>query len=264
MGVDVRVFDIGGSSFLGDLQGAEIVSSNDLVEAAGLTMAGSRPVVAKRSASLVAELLSSGGLGTRVTGLDLSSVELGMTEHVGLVRRLRFDGMVEHREGAGARDVWKYPVAVRKSYAMKIELSADDLGPFDGALRAFGTLAGLSMDMGLELNGVRIELPMVLKRFSHEMKGGEIQSWILDLVGQAPVSGDYPSAPLGTGSLLSAAMQAPGQSLSFVAESRDVGGVGYSGLMLVKEFGFGVRDGEVVVNRYEFASRGAWTSGVTS
>ncbi len=263
-GVDVSVFSLGGASFLEDLNGARLVTDVDLFESAGVTMGGSRPVVAKRSAVVEADLMSSGGVGTRVTGLDLSSVEMGLTEHVGLVRRLRFDGFIEHREGSGAKDVWKFPVAVRKAFAIKLELAADSEGPFDCAVRAFGSILGLSFVIGIVLNGVRVELPVVVKRFVHQMKGGEIQSWILDLAGQAPVSEVYPTWPVGSGNLLAAAMNAPGQSLSLEMASRAAGGIAYEGEFAVREFGFGVRDGEVVVTRYVFASRGAVTLGVTS
>ena len=46
-----------------------------------------------------------------MTGLDLSSVEMGLTEHVGLVRRLRFDGFIEHREDRGRKMFGSFRVA---------------------------------------------------------------------------------------------------------------------------------------------------------
>lgn len=262
-GVDVSVFSLGGTSFLGDLKSAVLTADADLVDGTAIVSEGLRPVVSKRSASLTCELSSPGGIGGVVTGLDLSSLEMGIVEHVGLVRRLRFDGAIVHAEGSGVADEWTHPVPVRKAYRMKVELAADSGGPFGGALASFGSIAGMSFGVGLNLNGVDVGLPMVVRSFEHSLSAGELQTWVLELEGQAPVSGSYPVAPVGTGSLLAAAFQAPGAALSMEIASRAVGGLGYSGAFVVKEFGFGVRSGEVVSTRYMFSSVGAVSAGVT-
>ena len=97
---------------------------------------------------------------------------------------------------------------------------------------------GLSFVIGIVLNWVWY---LVIIKFEHQMKGGEIQSWILDLAGQAPVSEVYPTWPVGSGNLLAAAMNAPGQSLSLEMASRAAGGIAYEEVLrfgnLVLEFG---------------------------
>lgn len=261
-GVDVSVFELGGGSFLGDLRSAEIRSETELWDGTSIVQGGVRPVAGRRSVEVSAEILNSGGSAGRVTGLDLSSVILDSVESLGNVGRLRFEGFVRHEEGAGASEFWSHPLAVRKDYRCRVELFADTAGTFE-VLRGFGSVAGLSVGLSFVLNGVTVALPMVIRRVVHSMTTGEGQRWVLDLTGQAPVGAAYPSSPVGTGSLLVAALNAPGSALTFLASSRSEDGVGYSGSVLVKEFGFEVRGGSVVVSRYVYSSVGVVSAGVT-
>ena len=261
-GVDVSVFELGGVNFLGDLKSAEIRSDVDFADGTAIIQTGVRPVVTRRSAEVSAEILSGGGESGRVTGLDLSSVTLDGVQSLGNVGRLQFSGSVLHEEGAGASEVWQYPVAVRKDYRCRLELLAETGGPFE-ILRSYDSLANLSVDFSFVLNGVTVALPMVLRSGRHVMADGSVQKWILELSGQAPIGSPYPVAPVGTGSLLGAAMNAPGTALSLVAESRAADGIGYSGAFIVKEFGFGVREGAVVASRYRYVSQGPVVAGVT-
>lgn len=262
-GVDVSVFSLGGGSFLGDLKSAEMRADTEFADGTSVAMEGTRPVARRRSAEVTAELLSTGGASGRVTGLDLSALTLDGVSSLGNLRSMRFDGFVRQAEGAGASEVWKYPVAVRKDYRCRLELLADSGGPFETG-RGYGSLASLSLELAFQLNGVDFQLPMIVRDARHTIREGDVQVWTVDLWGQAPVTGAYPTAPTGTGNLLAAAVNAPGVGLAFEMASRAVGGMDYAGTFLVRDFGFEVNAGSVVVTRYRYVSQGAVTGVVTS
>ncbi|MEZ5163312.1 MAG: hypothetical protein R2688_06085 [Fimbriimonadaceae bacterium] len=247
---------------MGDLRGARVRTDVKFADATGITRMGQQRAVAKRTGVVEAVLSSTKTPPNRVTGLDLSALDIGGESHLALVKRMVFRGQAIIDEGGGVSDEWTYPVVTGKDFRALVEVNLDSNGPTAAMLAAYGNLAGLQVGLNLVLNGVNLSLPMIIGSTEHRMEPGQIQVWRFELRGNSPDSGDYPTSPLN-GSLLAAAIQTPGTPLALIAASQAVNGIRYSGAFLPSAIRFDVREGEVVETQYRFISRGPVLAEVT-
>lgn len=254
-GVDIAVFSIDGANFLGDLRGARVRTDVEFADATGMTRIGQQRAVAKRSGVVEAVLSSTKTPPNRVTGLDLSALDIGGESHLAIVKRMIFRSQAIIDEGGGVSDQWKYPVVTGKDFRALVELNLDSSGPTAAMMAAYGNLSGLQVSLALILNGVNISLPVIIGSAEHRMEPGQIQVWRFELRGNSPDAGAYPASPL-TGSLLAASLQAPGTPLALVAASQAINGVRYSGAFLPSAVRFDVQEGAIVESQYRFISRG--------
>ncbi|MDI9639705.1 hypothetical protein QPK87_04810 [Kamptonema cortianum] len=258
-GLDVSVFDIDSASFLADLRGVTLESTADVVDATPLSLAGKKVEPVRRKVQLEARMTSEKPGGAKVTHLDLSSLSIGGTNYVPVLREGVFAGRNRWKSAAGVSDEWEYPVVVQKDYAAEVVIALEPGMSQQAAQAAFGSVTGSKIGFGLTLNGVAVVLPMVLVKWEHVMSVGDVQTWRLRLKGSAPIGAVYPSSPLGTGTLLSRAMNDPGGLFGIQVISRGTGGQLYDGQFLCEEFEFGFSDRSVVETRFKFVSQGAVT-----
>lgn len=263
-GADVAVFSLDGSSFLGDLRGAEVRSETDWRDATPVVAGGLVREPVKRGVTVGCRLTSAKGGGAKVTNLDVGGVSVAGAAYGGVLRSGRFEGEVRLEEGSGAVDGWRWPVAVRKDYRARVVLAVAPGGNGAAVLAGYGGLLGSKVGFSVLVNGVLVELPMLLAEATHRMVSGEVQEWALDLRGSAVLGAAYPGSPVGGGSLLGHAFNTPGVPLSLVATGHSPGGLRYSGAFLVRRFGFGFSDASVVETEYELASRGVVLAEVVS
>lgn len=255
-GVDVSVFDVGGVSVLADLSQAEVVSSTQFADVTPVILAGESRAAVKQSVRITNGLMSSKPGGTKVTHLDVSALSLAGLDYRTVVEQGVFEGRMEIEDGSGIGDEWEWPVIVRKDYRARLELMVDSAGSIALVGKAFGALAGKDVGFSVTINGVVVAVPMALARFEHIVSAGKRQKWRVDLVGSSVVGSAYPTAPVGSGSLLAHAFNSPGASLAVVVDA-GVGQPVLSGGYLIKKFGFRFGRGSVVDSTYDFVSQGA-------
>ncbi len=249
-GSNVTVFTIGGTSVLAHLRKAHVVARSAFADATPAVYAGRVRTPIKQGVAIRGALMSSRLLGGRVSHLDVQNLAIGGVNLRGYITALEFEGSVDLEEASGLGDAWSWPVAVHKDYTARITLAVDTAIPAGLPSAAFGSLPAKSTTLALLIDGIAVELDMVLVRFDHRASAGRVQTWDVELRGSALPAAPYPAAPAGTASLLAHAFNAPGTPLSISA-------LAYAGNFLIQKFGFRISNGSILESTYDFASQGA-------
>ncbi|MFM9872721.1 MAG: hypothetical protein ACKVQS_04555 [Fimbriimonadaceae bacterium] len=255
-GVDVTVFDVGGSSVLADLRSAEVVSTTQFADVTPVILAGESREAVKHSVAIRGAFTSTKPGGAKVTHLDVSALTLAGLDYRAVVESGVFEGRMTHEDGSGLGDEWEYPVTVRKEYRARLDMMVDSVGSVALVGKAFGALAGKDVGFSVTINGVVVTVLMKLAKFAHALSAGSRQKWTVELVGSAAVGAVYPTLPTGSASLLEFAFNTPGAGLP-IAVDPGAGQPLVSGDFLVEKFGFKFARAAVVESSYDFVSLGA-------
>lgn len=248
-GIDVSVFNVGGSNLLAELTSADVIAQTDFADVTPLILTGIARAPVKQQVQIKSALLSTKSGGLRVTHLDVSALTLAGVDFRSVMREVLFEGSVQHEETSGIGDEWAWPVAVHKDYRAKFLMAVDTESSSVLVGKAFGELSGKAVPISFTINGTVITLAMQLEQFEHKLSAVKVQIWEISLVGSSPLTGAYPTAPTGTSSLLAHAFNAPGAALAVAAAD-------YSGNFIIENFGFQFTSGSAVKSWYDFASQG--------
>lgn len=260
--LDVSVFTLGGTSYLASFKDAEYRVRNTTDDGKPAVRPGASAQNVKREASLRATLLNPISDPAKVTNLHLSEMTVGGAAMLANVRGGSFQGTMQHDEGAGVADGWKFPNFVGKDYTADLELAvpATFEATLDAAVHGDGT--GLPVTYDMVLNGVNIEVPMMITDYTHLFAERAIQVIRASLTGRSPDSGNYPTAPTSTTSILEKAFNVPQTALAMALTSKAGAGLGRArtGNFLFSGFRFDHNDSQVVKVTYDFVAQGAVAS----
>ena len=144
-------------------------------------------------------------------------------------------------------------------------IAADlDLEVADSASNALALLALLESDdpddvaalLALVLNGGNITVPGHMRRGSHNVAGR--QKVTIGFVGSDPGGVAYPTAPVGTSTLLEKAINAPKTPLAFTFASHTTEGLARTGYLLIQSAEVRIEDARIVRESYSFRVTGDW------
>lgn len=130
------------------------------------------------------------------------------------------------------------------------------------ALVESDAIADLIAIASFSLNGVAVTLPGHLMGGSHSVSGRQKVS--LQFEGSDPGGGTaYPTAPVGTSTILERALNAPRTPLAFTFVSKDVGGLSRSGYCLIESAEARIEDARIVTENYSFRVTGDVVTEIT-
>ena len=261
--VDVSAFSLEGTSYLTSWKGASLAFQVETADGKPISRRGGSAQATKRSATLSVDLMSTVSGATKVNNLDLSEVLLGALDVTDDVRSLGLSVEVVHAEGSGVGDGWKYPNAVGLNLSATMTLAVRSTAIAVPDLLT-GSVADLDVVLDFTLNGANLEIPMLITGMTHQFSENEIQTWELTLEGKSPDSGNFPTVPTGSTSLLEKAINAPGTPLTLVLTDKATTGTTYGGEFIFTSASFTVEDNSLVPISYEFASQGPVTGAVPS
>ena len=141
-GVDVTVFDIGGSSVLADLRAAEVVSTTQFADVTPVVLAGVAREAVKQTTTIRSAMTSTKPGGARVTHFDVSALALAGLDYRAVIEQGVFEGRMRQEDGSGLGDEWEFPVTVQKDYRARLELMVDSAGSVVLVGKALGNLSG--------------------------------------------------------------------------------------------------------------------------
>ncbi len=259
--VDMSVFSIGGTSYLGTFRNTTFAVTNDTVEASPAVRDGMRAQVAKKGATLSTELMSVVSGSLKVQHTDVTVLTIDGTDYLGSFTGT-LSGEITSVEGALAGVLWKSPQNTKKNYRLSGTIVVTTAtGGAQGLLTdAFGTVANANMTVSVTINGVAITIPMTLVSCSLAFADGDIQKYAVELQGASPDTGDYPTAPTGSTSLLEKAFNAYKTALAVSLTTHATEGVNLAGNVKFSSFSIGIEDGALTNVQYEFVSDGAITA----
>lgn len=269
---DMTVLTVGGSSVLGVVR--EIMYQGDIAEVDGsvITRPGlsAQPVGKDGRFTITTESVLSAPL--KVSSLDVSAFTIDSQSYVGTFANFKLSGTSALDEAKGGNNFWSYREFITKNYTLsgtiRIDSASNILRNINADFHNSGPNTAqrqaLQMVVSFTINGVTITVPMTLNSIQHGVDQSGAQQYTVGLSGQSPDSGDYPTAPTGTTTLLEKALNAPGTALAIAFTP--VGTVGEGGQLagnvVFSEFAVTVQERNLVLEEYTFVNDGpiTWTN----
>jgi hypothetical protein len=262
---DVSLYTLDGTSVLATYENVTLEVTEDQVDGSSIGRMGKTAQGVKLSGRIDTSLMSTFSTPDRVSHLDLSAMALGATSYLASLRRLRLSGSYEQKMRAGVGALNVRPQNVKKDYAASAEFDADDtVASAIMIAMASPTYANRNAVLGFTLNSIAYTFPMRMQKAGVRVQRDDLQLVTLDLAGRSPDSGAYPTAPVGTTSLLEKAINVPETAIAFAFTSKAAGGVAMSGSCIFSSFDIEINDGELVRSQYSFNTTGAWTVAATA
>lgn len=254
--LDVSILSIGSIDLLADTVGARLTLSSETAESKAIGRLGASPQVVKRTASLSVDLLNAKTLPNRVSHLDCSVFTLGGTSFLADLSNLSVTLGYSLESASAVADEWQFRQVVAKSISGSCDLKVPTasiplLNSIDGAITTW------SLDISFTLNGIAVTIPAIIESVEHGVAVDGIQTLSVKWAGRDPQTGDYPTAPTGTTTLLEKALNAPTTALAVEYETKAANGTNCTGSVVFTGGSFAIKDGEIVQNQYSFEFQGA-------
>lgn len=255
--VDVSVFSIAGSSVLGTFPDATITIDNENRDGSVVGRRGRSPVPTKRGASLSINLMSGSAIDW-VSHLDVSAFTIGGTDLSDYLRGGSLDIRNGFQESSAVSDLWKVPQWTSKDYTARVTLQIPDASEFAITGDMDDTnMADMDVALSITINSVTITIPMLITSHAWSTSSDGLQLIELLLEGQDPLTGDYPTAPTGTTTLLEKALNAAGTAVAISASTKSANGSNYAFNAVIESASFSWNDGELIPVQYNFLATGA-------
>ncbi len=271
---DLSVFSIGGNSLLALIKNVEYELSPENADTTTILRAGKRRQKVKAGTTIRTALMSTltGDAGLVSSNLAVGAFTIGGVDLLAYLRGGSFNGTFDVREVSGVAAAYKWPQIFGKDYTSEVTLvlpaAADSQTP--NAARSFMASFHdpdlLDQDLtrvifSITIDGTATTVPMIARTVKHQINGQQEQVFTISLEGNDPGTGAYPTAPVGTTSLLEAAFNAYNAPLAAVLTTgAALSGETYSGNVIITSFGFNFNDAEIIEISYEFASRGTFAA----
>jgi hypothetical protein len=114
------------------------------------------------------------------------------------------------------------------------------------------------------LNGVQVTFPVIITSVAHNASVGQVQTINVSFQGQDPLTGNNPSAPTGTTTILEKVLNAPQTAIPIAFTSKASGGVAYTGNALIQSYSVNISNSAVVEESMTWAGVGAPTDAATA
>jgi hypothetical protein len=259
---DLSVWTVGAIDLKTDLKNVTVRGDLDRADGRGITRLGKSAQALKKHLTFNTSLMStiSGSAPTRVSGLNLSVLTVDAVDYLARLQSLQFNGAMETAESSGVADVWKFPQIVNKDYTAEAEFTMPNSAASDPGLKLFqdfyATIADLNMILSLTLNGAAITLPMLLAGVEITEQENNLALVKASLEGRSPDSGDFPTAPTLSATLLEKAFNAPGTALAYTFTPHASEWAALTGNVIITGFSFGISQASMVMTDYTFENVG--------
>lgn len=243
----------------------------DLVEGRGIKYRGKNPQAVKQGGVLSTTLMSDVASCFRVANVDVTGFELDGVNYLAYLRGGSFNGTFDHDEAGGVGDYWKYPLVTIKDYSAEVTLNLPNSGTANAFQDTMGDLfhatpataiANRNVVFDITINGVNIEVPMIVASARLNLEPGRLQTVTFSLQGKDCDPTHYPTVPptTSTTTLLEKAFQDPKTPLAFALTPKSANSAALAGEMVFSSFGFSFDDSQIIATNYEFLTHGAVTS----
>jgi hypothetical protein len=200
--------------------------------------------------------------GCPVSGLNLSAGTLDSLDFTDYMTSLQLTLTNKYKDIRGPNDNSVYRRRIGASISatlnMNVPLDASTLGALLAQIHS-GTFSDANMVLAFTLNSVAFSVPFLAKSASHKLPAMDVQTWAINL---SP--GGAPTAPTGTTTLLTKALNAGDTAQALVCESKAVNGMSYSGDFKPESMSFTIDLDNATLTSYRYLSHGDTTVAITS
>jgi hypothetical protein len=267
-GTDIGIFTVGGVALVSPGTNFTFALTNEKADAGLIARLGKNSQGVKTGGKLSVDLASIVSGSQRVAQINVSAFTIGGTSYLSLLKSFSLTGSFDHVMQSGIGEKYSKPQVVAKDYQIGIELdlstgTAKTLLDFLGGTDFSGNPKAIS----ITVNSVVITIPMNLNEGTLGSQRYALQSLNLSLDGADPGTGNYPTAPTGTSTILEKALNAVTTEMAFTfqnALAADTNGVKATGNCVFDSFSFRVQDNALVEETYSFVTYGTVTLAASS
>ncbi|MFN7171996.1 MAG: hypothetical protein ACK4P3_04330 [Fimbriimonadaceae bacterium] len=252
---------IGGSDLLAVVREARVETRSVTVEGRTMARSGRTPQRVKKGVWVRTTNLSTISSGVRVSHLHVEQLRIDDVELAPSFIEGSLFGDFRSVEASGIGEAWLNPQLVEKGYRFKGVCMADAGSAATLKALAASTLDGPATTLKLRINGLDIEIPMLVRRIEQVATFADVQRFEVELEGRSPDSGAYPTSPTTTTTLLGWSLNDPNTARTFLVQTTGSVPIEASGSVIPDRFLVSFRNSELVRESYVFRSRGEvlWT-----
>jgi hypothetical protein len=267
-GNNISLYTVAGIALVNNGYDFTFEASNETVDAGLVTRLGKHNQPVKQSGTLRIQFNGIVSGSTRVSHTDVSAFTIGGTSYLNVLREFTLNGSFDQVMQAGIGEKFAKPQVVAKDYEVTIALDVEATDAKTLADMIGGTdFSGVDQAVSITIQGTTITIPMNLFTYSLGVPRYDLQRITLSFNGADPGTGDYPTAPTGTTSLLEKALNAPTTEMAFSFQhvpSGDTAGVRFTGNCVFESFSIQSSDGQLVNEEYSFKTYGTITTAASS
>jgi hypothetical protein len=255
--LDVSVLTIGAVDYLGLAQNVTLTKNVATSEGQAINRKYANPQAVKNSWSLSGSFVVTKTAPVRVTNLDLTAASILGSSYVAAVESLTMNVNATHAPGDACEDGWAYPVYTGSTIdgTATLKVPAGSV-PLMAALDAPGDADGV---FTFTLNGNTVTFPVIITSLAHAASNGQVQTVTVNFQGQDPLTGNMPTAPTGTTTIVEKILNAPQTALAIAWTTKSSNGVAYTGNALIQSYSVNISNGSVVTENMTWAGVGAST-----
>jgi hypothetical protein len=261
---DLSVFSAGGTSLLGDIESVEYTVDETQVDGSKTSRLGKNMNGVKLEGKIRTSLLSTISGTQRVSHLNLTAATLNSVNYLGLIRNFKFSATYEHQRRAGVGSWFMRNQVTAKHFTASFDLDCEDSIASVLMIAAHSSTYGnREMVLSFTLNSVVITLPTRLKTVAFKTERDGLQVLSITVEGSDPGTGNYPTAPTTSATLLTKALNDPTTEIAFDLTSKAASGFDVTGTMTWDTMDFEVADDGLVKTNYSWMSYGTVTASAT-
>lgn len=267
---DLSVFDVDieddgtYADYLGLIQNVTFNGDLDTVDSAPIRRSYSRNQPQKKGGTISAPVMSVLSGSVKVSSLNLDGLDLFGQSYEAFVQSGELNITWNLREATAARDFWKHP---QSGGTKELEFSGQILVPSTAALGSqviptkffSATPSDHEGTVSVDINGVAIEGSMTLNRLNWAFNRGDLQVWDIAFSANSPDTGDYPTSPTGTTTILERALNTHTRHrlrlTNHASEGQQI-----AGLAVLSRATVQIPNSGLITVGYEWQTQGAWTS----
>lgn len=262
--VDISVFSVGGIALLTEAHNMKYTVVVNTVKTKPINRVGQRSQGVSKKATLSFDRLQTITTPIKATNAHISVQEIGGVSYRCDIVTGTFTGSFTTRDGKGQCDEWAYHQVIDKDYSYTCDMLVPATAGHLLMELVHGTLDELEAVFSITINSAALTLPMIITEASWMGDDGDYQKFSCKLEGQSPDSGNYPTAPTGTTTIVEKALNAPLTAVAVLLTTKAVGGSAYSGNFVFSSFGFSHGSEQEIKYNFELVNQGEITHAPTT
>jgi hypothetical protein len=266
---DIGTLSIASISLLADFENVTWTVDETQVDGSSMVSLGKSMNGTKLAGTLDVSVLSTLSTPDRVSHLNMTVLTVGGTNYLTDVQSFKLTGTPNQVKQPSAGSWWQTVQNTKMDFAVTLDIAIPV-----GSNYAHDLMTKMSSTTGIDRNVVlSVTINSVAQTIAMRMKSGSLkaerdglQMFTLNLVGHAPLSGTYPTAPTGTTSLLEKAYNSWASELAFTFSSNATAARGavFTGNCIIGTWSIDVADEGLVKTAYQFHTTGTVTEAASS
>lgn len=237
------------------MQSGSLVTRATTFEGRSVVDRHNRPIRSAQSVEVQVALYSDVSTNVRAGMKDISAFTLGGNSFAGYLNSITINKSYSHSNTQGDGALWTFPVYTGEDTTGSISLMIpladypDFIAAVDGTAQS-----AVNLDLSLTVNSVTISIPCMVGSITNTIPQDGMQMIELELLGVGVAT-----SPIGTSSLLAAALNAPETAVAINAVTKATNGGTWAGNGLVQSLSISCSDGSPLITSLTYASQGTWT-----